>query len=579
MDIIHDVTRRGDVESLRRILTANPDFHLADPKFTSLLRTPLHVAAILGYVEFASEISSIDPQLAMEVDAQGCTPLHLASIRKNVEMVSVLINANPNACVALDQNGGTPLHLAAMRDEIEVMELLIQSRPEAIHQVLPNTKETILHLCVKNNMFAAMEKLVDYLVTNRENLANNPDVISVNSVDSGGNTILHLAAQMKRMTMLRYLIWSDDIGIDINIRNNEELTALHMLDRNEMNGVELSWYGYQHATEEVPQQDREVPQQDREVPLQSAASNNEWLKERLNTIMIVAALIAAISYQAVVNPPGGVFQDDSKIDSSTDPIMFTYYLKNVIGTTISEGFESYINKLPPQNTTGNITADDEIVTYRSNFVKNLLTAANSESLVGLMFPYVSKKLGPGIVLEDDWLMNITSDYNSTVGGGSGFSPYLIRYAGTAVLAYISPKAYESFILLNSLSLLVCASTILILTFDAIKQHPSGSTTKQHPSEFTISIVGYLEILLAIAVVCLGLSYTIVVKTMGPPFYRHHKLDIKLNIMGVGVMIIQSIIFVYSGISLHPQMRRGFIWLSFKWMVLYMAIISLRAYFS
>ncbi|KAI3840143.1 hypothetical protein MKX03_027979, partial [Papaver bracteatum] len=135
MDIIRYVTRRGDVESLRRILTAHPDFHLADPKFTSLLRTPLHVAGILGYVEFVGRwLGCINPQLAMEVDAQGCTPLHLASIRKNVEIVSVLINANPNACVSLDQNRGTPLHLAAMRDEIEVIELLIQSRPEAIHQ-------------------------------------------------------------------------------------------------------------------------------------------------------------------------------------------------------------------------------------------------------------------------------------------------------------------------------------------------------------------------------------------------------------------------------------------------------------
>ncbi|KAI3840144.1 hypothetical protein MKX03_027980 [Papaver bracteatum] len=252
--------------------------------------------------------------------------------------------------------------------------------------------------------------------------------------------------------MLRYLIQSDDIGININIRNNEEFTALHMLDRNEMNDVGLSWYGY-HATEEVPKQHTEVPQQ-------RTASTNEWLKERLNTIMIVAALIAGISYQAIINPPGGVFQDDSEIDSTTNP-------------------------LPPQNTTGNITADDEIVTYRSNFVKNLLTAANT---------------------------------------------------------------YESFILLNSLSLLVCASTILI-------------------------------ILLAIAVVCFGLSYTIVVKTIGPPFYRHHKLDIKLNIMGVGVMIIQFSLFVYCGISLRPHMRRRLRWLICKWMVFYLAIISLWAYFS
>ncbi|KAI3902148.1 hypothetical protein MKW92_008557 [Papaver armeniacum] len=294
MDVIHDITRRDDVESLRRILTADPGFPLADPKFTCFRRTPLHVAANFGYVEFASQILSMDPQLAMEVDAQGCTPLHLASKRKNVEMVRVLINANPSACVVADQNGGTPLHLAAMRNEVEIMDLLIRSRPEAIHQVLPNTNETILHLCVKHNNYSALQKLVKYLVTNRVILASYPNAISVNSLDSDGNTILHLAAKWKRTKILKYLIGSDDIGVDINIRNNEDVRALYMVDQNEMDYLEFGCgsCGKYHAdTEEV----------------HTTSRNDEWLKERRNTIISVAALIAGIAFQAVINPPGGCF--------------------------------------------------------------------------------------------------------------------------------------------------------------------------------------------------------------------------------------------------------------------------------
>ncbi|KAI3902142.1 hypothetical protein MKW92_008551 [Papaver armeniacum] len=600
MDTIHDVTRRGDVVSLRRILAANPGFPLADPKFTSFLRTPLHEAAMHGYVDFALVILDRDPRLAMEVDSQGCTPLHLASTEyNNAKMVGALINANPNACAVPDQNGGTPLHLAAMRDQVKIMDLLIDERPEAIHQRLLNTNETILHLCVKHNKFRAMKKLVDYLVANRATpLPNNAPRIFLNSIDNGGNTILHLAAQMKRIEMLKFLIKSDVTRVDINIRNSEGVTALQMLDRNEMNDIGITCYDY-HTTSDLRHQ--------------STTSSNEWLKERLNTIMIVAALIAGVAFQAVINPPGGVFQEDSKIDSITDPVMFTYYLRKVIGNeAMSGGFQSYsshINKLPPQVTIkrNTSTAADKVVTYRANFVKDLLTAAeNSESLTvsvftkknltASVFTDTFKKVAPGIVLEDDWWMNITSNYNTTMGGGSAFTPYLIRYAGTAIMAYTSPKAYESYILLNSLSLIVCGLTILVVTFDAIKQRPSGSTA---------TIVGYLEVLLSIAVACISLSYTIVVKTICPPFYEHFTLHYKLAIMAFGVTVIPLLSFSYSSIMGNPVLERRtrrlrqyvlrqpffepfarmsyfgteYFWLAVKSNLFYCAFLGLWAYFS
>ncbi|XP_026431326.1 uncharacterized protein LOC113328431 [Papaver somniferum] len=528
MDIIHDVTRRGDVRSLREILATNPGFPLADQKFSCFLRTPLHVAALLDYVDFAKEIVRFNPrhgsQLAMETDSQGCTPLHLASTRNNLEMVSVLLNANTDACIAPDNHGGTPLHLAAMRDEVKVMDLLIQSRPEAIHQRLRNTNDTILHLCVKHDKFKALKWLIDHLVTNRANLANNPDAISVNSVDSGGNTILHLAAKMNRNKMLKYLLNRGDIGVDTNIRNNEEITALHMLGRNEMKDMGISCYDY-HNTREVPQQSK----------------SNEWLKERLNTIMIVAALIAGIAFQAGTNPPGGVFQEDMKMNSTEDPVMFSYYLRNIIhNRAMSRGFQSYLSRmhnLPPHLIArggNNITAD-EIITYRANFVKELLTAAKtSDSNTRLAFFH--QELAPGIVLEEDSWRNFTFNYNTTYGGGSGFSPYLIHYAGTAILAYASPKAFQAYIILNNLSLVLCGMTILLITFDGIKQRPSASTT---------SIVGFLEVLLANAVACVGLSYMVAVQSIGPPFHRY--LRIFTNRF---ILLFPSVVLPIASITYH-----------------------------
>ncbi|KAI3870246.1 hypothetical protein MKX03_011934 [Papaver bracteatum] len=192
---IHDVTRRGDVKSLKKILAANPCFPLAYQKFTSFLRTPLHIAAMHGYVEFASEILRIHLLLSEEVDSQGLTPLHLASTRNNVEIVRVLLNANIDACLVRDKYGRTPMYLEVMINEVEVIELLIPSRPEDIHQRILNKNETTLHLCVKHDKLKALEKLVDYLVTNMDNPNNPDDMISINSINIDGNTLLHLATK------------------------------------------------------------------------------------------------------------------------------------------------------------------------------------------------------------------------------------------------------------------------------------------------------------------------------------------------------------------------------------------------
>ncbi|XP_076944607.1 uncharacterized protein LOC143615346 [Bidens hawaiensis] len=45
-------------------------------------------------------------------------------------------------------------------------------------------------------------------------------------------------------------------------------------------------------------------------------NNDDWLDKKRNTLMVVASLIATMAFQAGLNPPGGVWQDD---DLTTDP--------------------------------------------------------------------------------------------------------------------------------------------------------------------------------------------------------------------------------------------------------------------
>ncbi|KAK9101467.1 hypothetical protein Scep_024897 [Stephania cephalantha] len=135
----------GNVFALNELLEEDP---LAlERTITSSSETPLHIAAMLGHVEFAREILSRKPELASELDSEGFSPLHLASARKNIEMVRELVRAAPDVCLSTDSDGRTPLHLAAMKGRVEIMKELFRWRPGALDKVLFDGGETVLHLC------------------------------------------------------------------------------------------------------------------------------------------------------------------------------------------------------------------------------------------------------------------------------------------------------------------------------------------------------------------------------------------------------------------------------------------------
>lgn len=309
----------------------------------------------------------------------------------------------------------------------------------------------------------------------------------------------------------------------------------------------------------------DIDPQQTEVPQQSTKSKDEWQKERMNTIMVVATVIAAIAFQAVINPPGGVFQEDSKINAVEEPVRFIYYLRRVISNpAMTEGFRSYNYNIIPQT-----------AAYRINFVRSLLAAANQSA----SFTLGQKYLAPGIVLYDDSLRDVISNYNQT-GALSSFSPYLLRYAGTAIFAYTSPKAYEAYIILNSLSLAVCGLTILACTFDVVEQRPSAT-----------SIVGYLEALVATAVACIFVSYTIVIKTIVPPFYDVGTINNAIIVVLIAAIVMLLFIFVFhDDLSSDPEsgLRRflrkplcrtkQFPWPPIKVILFILVLLSLWSYF-
>ncbi|XP_026450892.1 ankyrin repeat-containing protein BDA1-like [Papaver somniferum] len=255
-----------------------------------------------GHVKFAGELLSKNIELAMEKDSYGFTPLHLASARQCPSMVKKLLGSNQDACLERDNEGRTPLHFAAMKDRVKIIKELIKQKPEAIH-IRNHKEETIFHFCVKHDSLNALKLLVEEMPSIDEPTDTDMIALSINSKNSDGNTILHLAAKMKQMK-------SKNIDIKTDIRNNKGVKALHMFSKAERDDLEIGCYNKKKKTN-------------------PSDSDQKWMLEKVNALMVVATLVAGIAFTAAMNPPGGVFQEDSKIKASENPVIFTYYLRSV----------------------------------------------------------------------------------------------------------------------------------------------------------------------------------------------------------------------------------------------------------
>ncbi|KAI3969146.1 hypothetical protein MKW92_029445 [Papaver armeniacum] len=365
---LYEASLRGDVTSLTELLKEDP--LILERAITGYgNETPLHISAMCGHVEFAAKILMLKPELASEVDSKGLSPLHLASLRKNVDMVRLLVQANPNVCVSTDQYGRTPLHLAAMKNQVQNLKLLIEIKPEAI-QVLLNKGATIFHFCVKHGSFEALMFLAELVGMNEES-------VSVNSVDDDGNTILHLAVarrQTKTLEKEGYFSIST-LNNHLNALNKNGFTAVDILTTQCLKDFEdkeiedllryaggLSGAREQVATaedgsqtivittEQSPNAGSNVISEYDTLMRSHDEGYDDWLTNKQNVVIVVVALIATMTFQAGFSPPGGVWQDDSTLNSRTDPDIFLYYVNKVSYSTGDRNFFGDNGEYAPKST-------------------------------------------------------------------------------------------------------------------------------------------------------------------------------------------------------------------------------------
>ncbi|EOA29393.1 hypothetical protein CARUB_v10025686mg, partial [Capsella rubella] len=317
---LFDAARTGDITTLKLLLQEDP--LLLERLSLSSPENPLHVSAFAGQATFTAEILRHNQGLALEPNLQGFSPLHIASASGNIDVVRVLLSVDwkRDVCFLKDKDGLIPLHSAAQRGRIEVIQELVSSFPESLKEVTA-FHETPLHVAVKNNQVEATKLLLEEIKNSNISLG------IVNQENREGNTVLHLATLGKQLQIVEMLIGEEAIirgSVDVNKQNRSWLTPKDILDVViETEGGSVSeMYRIVQIFQTAEARNAKEKRKDLK-PIERSRNpfrmikkyldyeiNNSTLEKR-ETLLVVATLIATLTFTGVLQPPGAFRGEDS----------------------------------------------------------------------------------------------------------------------------------------------------------------------------------------------------------------------------------------------------------------------------
>ncbi|KAJ9701406.1 hypothetical protein PVL29_006660 [Vitis rotundifolia] len=264
-------------------------------------RTALHAAVILKDQAMTKKILEWKPALTKELDKNGWSPLHFAAyVGCHPTIVTQLLEKSDTYVVYLgvkDHGIGnrTALHIAASRGHVEIVKLLVSHFPDCCEKV-DDEGNNVLHLIMP-------EKII-FLTSG---LSNIPwlRVRGLTCEKNGkGKTPLHLFHNsiIPREPLFK-LTWDTLARLMRRMRSSRivSMTPLGSLEIKEDSGSsESDKISESKESEEISES--KESKESKEI---------SEIKKTMKSHMIVAALIATVTFAAGFTLPGGYIQDES----------------------------------------------------------------------------------------------------------------------------------------------------------------------------------------------------------------------------------------------------------------------------
>ncbi|GLJ51096.1 hypothetical protein SUGI_1087750 [Cryptomeria japonica] len=352
----------GDIAQAKMLLA----LRVFDPTRLVSKRTPegrtcLHLAVLAGSPDLLKKFKL--RQFINEMDNRGDTALHLAVWKYRLDLVTLLLDgkADCKADLSVKNNRGeTPLCVAVKFGSLDVVKKLIDHEPEAVQKLCKDVK--ILHLAVNLNRANIVGFLIkkSVVIKNsgilRELINQRAEVPGIKRADNEGNrdmkvsvdfsfkkvelsdlngqpnsqaivqgdTPLHIAARNKSEPIVDTLLRVP--GVNKHALNSEGKTPLDVA--REVTEYYESFRIIRKLTDYKPSPKPFMycaPEVSKEKHKRATDMVNKTFDDRRNTELVVAALLATMTFTAAFTVPGGSDQD-SKDGNQGAPILLGYYM-------------------------------------------------------------------------------------------------------------------------------------------------------------------------------------------------------------------------------------------------------------
>ncbi|KAH7844361.1 hypothetical protein Vadar_027171 [Vaccinium darrowii] len=269
-------------------------------------RTALHHAAMQDKIPaIASKLLLWKPELINKQDAHGWTPLHYAARCGNVRIVKEILQKNyllAHIRTGDNDGGKTALHIAAAVGKVRVMKVILLACSEC-WEAVDYTGHNILHIAADMQRKRVL-KFILKMSWSRQ---------LMNQKDNEGNTPLHLIAAFQVKSPVFMKKYSQGFWYTFN---NKNLTPRELALSQDFN----LRYGSIASLRNILHNDRDnlerwksarttQMEERKKARKKSINEKAEAIIEMAKTHVIVATLIATLTFTASFTIPGGYYSD------------------------------------------------------------------------------------------------------------------------------------------------------------------------------------------------------------------------------------------------------------------------------
>ncbi|XP_057796409.1 protein ACCELERATED CELL DEATH 6-like [Salvia miltiorrhiza] len=264
-------------------------------------------AAILGHnIDVIKLLWEKDPSMFQLRNGKGKSPLHAAVCMGFTEGVKFLLDRQFEFAYQKDKQGFYPIHSAASKGLVDVIQTMLQCRPDT-RELLTTHGQNILHVAARSGKYKAVEYMLK-----------RPELeMLINEKDADRNTPLHLATIYAHPKLVGILV--RDKRVIPRLLNNNRQMALDIAEEQ----IEVGLVSFHKRLTcmalravDAPRAHKPTTSRSMSFKLGDQPETESW-RDKINTILLVATLIATVTFQAGFTVPGGYNNTNSDQGTAT----------------------------------------------------------------------------------------------------------------------------------------------------------------------------------------------------------------------------------------------------------------------